>query len=97
MSRNGPGVSGISPPHGRAQARGIGLSVPDQCRELGISTATSFYKWRSKFGGMHVSLIARMKELEAENAWLRGQPSELGLRAVESKVSSSSTSNAHTL
>jgi len=47
-----------------------GLSVPDLCRELGISTAT-FYKWRSKYGGMDVSLIARMKELEAENARLR--------------------------
>ncbi|KWH25742.1 transposase [Burkholderia cepacia] len=44
--------------------------VPDLCRELGISTAT-FYKWRSKYGGMDVSLIARMKELEAENARLR--------------------------
>ncbi|AIS96108.1 transposase family protein [Burkholderia thailandensis MSMB59] len=47
-----------------------GLSVPDLCRELSISTAT-FYKWRSKYGGMDVSLIARMKELEAENARLR--------------------------
>jgi putative transposase len=47
-----------------------GLPVPDLCRELGISTAT-FYKWRSKYGGMDVSLIARMKELEAENARLR--------------------------
>nr|WP_230945994.1 transposase [Burkholderia territorii] len=28
-----------------------GLAVPDLCRELGISTAT-FYKWRSKYGGM---------------------------------------------
>ncbi len=46
-----------------------GLAVPDLCRELGISTAT-FYKWRSKYGGMDVSLIARMKELEAENARL---------------------------
>ncbi len=47
-----------------------GLAVPDLCREFGISTAT-FYKWRSKYGGMDVSLIARMKELEAENARLR--------------------------
>ena len=47
-----------------------GLPVPDLCRELGISTAT-FYKWRSKYGGMDVSLIARMKELETENARLR--------------------------
>ncbi|AEA65895.1 transposase IS3/IS911 family protein (plasmid) [Burkholderia gladioli BSR3] len=47
-----------------------GLAVPDLCRELGISTAT-FYKWRSKYGGTDVSLIARMNELEAENARLR--------------------------
>ncbi|AEA65502.1 prophage LambdaMc01, ISMca4, transposase, OrfAB (plasmid) [Burkholderia gladioli BSR3] len=47
-----------------------GLAVPDLCRELGISPAT-FYKWRSKSGGMDISLITRMKELEAENARLR--------------------------
>jgi putative transposase len=47
-----------------------GLAVPELCRELGISSAT-FYKWRSKYGGMDTSLIARMKELEAENARLR--------------------------
>ena len=47
-----------------------GLSVPEVCRELGISVAT-FYKWRAKFGGMDASLMARMKELEEENRRLR--------------------------
>jgi putative transposase len=47
-----------------------GIGVPEICRELGISTAT-FYNWRGKYGGMDVSLMARMKELEAENARLR--------------------------
>jgi len=47
-----------------------GLSVPDVCRELGISVAT-FYKWRAKFGGMDTSLMARMKELEDENRRLK--------------------------
>ncbi len=47
-----------------------GLAVPELCWEFGISTAT-FYKWRSKYGGMDVSMMARMKELEAENARLR--------------------------
>jgi len=47
-----------------------GLSVPALCRELGVSSAT-FYKWRAKYGGMDVPLMARMKELEAENARLR--------------------------
>ena len=35
-----------------------GLSVPDVCRELGISSAT-FYKWRAKFGGMDASCRSR--------------------------------------
>ena len=39
--------------------------VPELCREHGISNAT-FYKWSSKFGGMDVSLMARMNELEEE-------------------------------
>ena len=47
-----------------------GLAVPELCRELGISTAT-FYKWRSKFGGMDASLMARMKELQPEMEALR--------------------------
>ena len=47
-----------------------GLAVPEICRELGISTAT-FYKWRAKYGGMDTSMMARMKELEAENARLK--------------------------
>lgn len=45
----------------------VGIGVPDICRELGISTAT-FYKWRAKFGGMDVSMMSRMKELEEETA-----------------------------
>lgn len=51
----------------RAEA---GLAVPEVCRELGISSAT-FYKWRPKFGGMDVSMMTRMKELEDENRRLR--------------------------
>ncbi len=61
----------------RAEA---GLAVPEVCRELGISSAT-FYKWRSKYGGMDVSLMARMKELEAENARLRKMYVEEKLKA----------------
>ena len=47
-----------------------GFAVPDICRELGVSTA-NFYKWRSKYGGMDVSLMSRMKELEEENRRLK--------------------------
>lgn len=47
-----------------------GIVVPEICRELGISSAT-FYKWRAKFGGMDISMMAKMKELEDENRRLR--------------------------
>lgn len=57
-----------------------GLAVPELCRDLGVSSAT-FYKWRSKYGGMGVSLMARMKELEAENARLRKMYVEGKLKA----------------
>jgi putative transposase len=57
-----------------------GLSVPDLCRELGISSPT-FYKWRSRFGGMDTSMMARMKELEIENARLKKMYAEERLKA----------------
>ena len=61
----------------RAEA---GLAVPDLCWELGISTAT-FYKWRARYGGMDVSMMTRMKGLEAENARLRKMYVEEKLKA----------------
>lgn len=45
-----------------------------------LSTAT-FYKWRSKFGGMDASLMARMKELEEENRRLKKMYAEERLKA----------------
>ena len=50
------------------------------CRELGISSAT-FYKWRAKYGGMDTSMMARMKELEAENARLKKMYAEERLKS----------------
>lgn len=57
-----------------------GTPVPDLCREHGMSSAT-FYKWRAKFGGMDASLMARLKELEAENARLKKMYAEERLKA----------------
>lgn len=57
-----------------------GSPVPDLCREHGISSAT-FYKWRSKFGGMDASLMARLKELEDENRRLKKMYAEERLKA----------------
>ena len=49
-----------------------GAPVPELCRQHGMSSA-SFYKWRSKYGGMDASMVTRMKELEADgniNRWV---------------------------
>ena len=63
----------------RPQAEG-GSPVPELCREHGISNAT-FYKWRSKFGGMDASLMARMRELEDENRRLKKMYADERLKA----------------
>ena len=47
-----------------------GARTADVCRRHGISGAT-FYKWKSKFGGLEVSNARRLKILEAENAKLK--------------------------
>ena len=57
-----------------------GLGVPDVCRELGISTAT-FYKWRAKYGGMDVSMMSRLKEMEEESRRLKKMYLEEKLKA----------------
>jgi putative transposase len=57
-----------------------GVPVPTLCREHGMSSAT-FYKWRAKYGGMDLSLMRRMKELEAENKRLKKMYAEERLKA----------------
>ena len=47
-----------------------GLTATELCRKHGISDAT-FYKWRSRYGGMEVSEAKRLKALEEENAQLK--------------------------
>jgi putative transposase len=47
-----------------------GATAADLCRKHGVSDAT-FYKWRSKYGGMEVSDAKKLKALEAENAKLK--------------------------
>lgn len=47
-----------------------GLSAVDLCRRYGVSDAT-FYKWRSKYGGMEVAEAKRLKALEDENGKLK--------------------------
>ena len=57
-----------------------GVSVPELCREHGMSSA-QFYKWRSKFGGMDASMMKRLKELEDENRRLKKMYAEEKLKA----------------
>jgi putative transposase len=47
-----------------------GMPIKELCRKGGFSDAT-FYKWRTKFGGMDISDARRLKELEGENAKLK--------------------------
>ncbi|KRP18523.1 MAG: putative transposase [Bermanella sp.] len=57
-----------------------GTPVPELCREHGMSSA-SFYKWRSKYGGMDASMMTRLKELEDENRRLKKMYAEERLKA----------------
>ncbi|BFM19219.1 hypothetical protein R50076_31320 [Gilvimarinus japonicus] len=57
-----------------------GTPVPELCREHGMSSAT-FYKWRSKYGGMDASMMARLKELQEENRRLKKMYAEERLKA----------------
>lgn len=47
-----------------------GLSAVELCRKYGVSDAT-FYKWRSRYGGMEVAEAKRLKALEDENGKLK--------------------------
>jgi putative transposase len=61
------------------QAEG-GVPVSELCREHGMSNA-SFYKWRSKYGGMDASMISQMKALEDENRRLKKMYAEMSMQA----------------
>ena len=57
-----------------------GIPVTELCCGHSMSSA-AFYKWRAKFGGMDASMMARMKELEKENAQLKRMYADAQLRA----------------
>jgi putative transposase len=59
--------------------RGIGTA--DLCRRHGISQQT-FYRWKSKYGGLEVSEARRLKSLEDENARLKKLVADLSLDKV---------------
>ena len=55
-----------------------GKAVTEVCRQHGISTST-YYKWKAKYGGMAVSDLRRLRELEEENRRLKQMYAELSL------------------
>jgi putative transposase len=55
-----------------------GVSVQDLCRKHSISDAT-FYKWRTKYAGLEVSDVKRLRQLEEENLRLKQMVAEQAL------------------
>lgn len=55
-----------------------GRDALDICRELGVSKE-AFYKWRQRYGGLEVSELKRMEELEDENSRLKKMFADLSL------------------
>lgn len=55
-----------------------GIKVIDIARANGISDKT-FYRWKSKYGGMDANELKHVKELEAENAKLKRMYADLAL------------------
>lgn len=55
-----------------------GVPVADLCREHGIGKST-YYKWKSKYGGMEANELVRLRELEAENRRLKEMYADLSL------------------
>ena len=55
-----------------------GTRVEEVCKKMGISEAT-FYNWKKKFGGMGVTELRRLRQLEDENQRLRRLVADLSL------------------
>jgi len=55
-----------------------GVSVAEVCRKMGISEAT-FYNWKKKYGGLGVSELRKLRQLEEENRHLKQLVADLSL------------------
>lgn len=60
------------------------LIVPDLCRKHGVAQST-YYKWKSKYGGMESSDLARLKSLEDENRKLKKMFADVSLQNMALK------------
>lgn len=61
-----------------------GTPVAYILRKHGISQAT-YYKWKSRYGGLESSQLSRLRELEAENAKLKRMYADIALENVAMK------------
>jgi transposase-like protein len=57
---------------------GQGKTVPDVCREIGI-TGQTYYRWRNKYGGMSPDMVKQLRDLQKENSRLRKVVADLSL------------------
>ncbi len=55
-----------------------GTKVTEVCRKMGVAEAT-FYNWKKKYGGLGVSELRRLKQLEEENRQLKKLVADLSL------------------
>jgi putative transposase len=60
------------------EGREAGVALSELTRKHGISR-TTYFNWRGKYGGVSVSELKRMMELETENAKLKRMYAELAL------------------
>ena len=57
---------------------GKGFRVPEVCKQLSVSEQT-YYRWRTKYGGMDPQMAKQLKELEKENSRLKRLVAEQAL------------------
>lgn len=57
-----------------------GIPIKELCRKYHVGNST-FYKWRAKYGGMELSDVKRLKELEEENRRLKQMYADLSLKS----------------
>ena len=68
-----------------------GMKASEVARKCGVSDAT-FYNWKAKYGGMDISQLRKLKDLESENSQLKRMYADLSLvheafkDAVEKKL-----------
>ena len=58
-----------------------GMTIGAICRQLSISEQ-SYYRWRKQYGGLKISQVKRMKDIERENTRLKKAVAELTLDKV---------------